>query len=335
MSNDKNAGEKGGNPLYKRGFRFRVFIGLVMLIFSAFPLYKAFYQLHSLLNDRGSQAMWAMDKPLYQNIKSYATKHNVKPINAREDSVWKAIPGYNGLQVNIKASYEKLKTDGHFNSQKLIYEETTPHIHLDDLQPAPLYKGNPEKSVVALVFDVAGSGDEIPQLLKILHQEGLLATFFLDGNWVKSHVNLALMISDENHEIGNFGMEQKNLTELSHAQATQQLKNANKMIEALLDVKPRWFTPPLGDYDDQVLNVAYSLHMISTLWTFDGGALSHEMPSSIARHISTKVEAGSIIRLIPSQSVIEALPTIIEDIQNKGYQLGTLSVLVDEGRVRA
>jgi len=279
--------------------------------------------------------MGAMNKPLYQDIKNYAVKHNVRPINAREDSVWKAIPGYNGLQVNIKASYEKLKTDGNFDPQKLIYEETMPHIHLKDIQPAPLYRGNPEKSVVALVFDVAGNGKYVPQLLKILHQEGLLATFFLDGDWVKSHANLALMISDENHEIGNFGMEQKNLTQLSPIQATKQLETANKIIEALLDVNPKWFTPPLGYYDDQLLATAYSLHMISTLWTFDGDPLNCKMSSSITRRISAKVEAGSIIRLTPSQSVVVALPAIIESIQNKGYQLGTLSVLVDEERVRA
>ncbi|GGE46143.1 hypothetical protein GCM10011391_26180 [Pullulanibacillus camelliae] len=317
----------------KRGLQYSLFAVLFVLTFSAFPSYKAFYQSQFIPSDREIQPVQAMASPLYQKIKSYAAKHNIKPINARTDSVWKAIPGYNGLQVNVKASYEKLKSSGHFNSQKLIYEETAPRVHLEDIQPAPIYKGNPEKPMVALVFDVASGGEYIPKILEILNQAELSSTFFLDAEWVKAHSNLALMISDENHEIGNFGMEQKDLTELSNTQATKQLENANKIIEALLNVKPRWLTPPMGHYDEQVLAVSHALHMITALWTFDGGALSQETPSSITRQVSEKVEAGSIIRLTPSQSEVEALPTIIETIKNKGYQLGTLSALTDEGRV--
>ena len=36
-------------------------------------------------------------------------QHEIKPIDAKVDRVWKAIPGYNGLNVNIKDSYQNMK----------------------------------------------------------------------------------------------------------------------------------------------------------------------------------------------------------------------------------
>ena len=47
---------------------------------------------------------------LYKKIQAYSDQHEFKPIDAKVDRVWKAIPGYNGLSVNIKASYKKMKS---------------------------------------------------------------------------------------------------------------------------------------------------------------------------------------------------------------------------------
>lgn len=47
--------------------------------------------------------------PLYQSIVKNASTYEIPPSDAKIDRVWKAIPGYNGLKVDIEASYKNMK----------------------------------------------------------------------------------------------------------------------------------------------------------------------------------------------------------------------------------
>ena len=38
-------------------------------------------------------------------IQAYANKNNDEPIDAKLDRVWKAIPGYNGLTIDVEESH--------------------------------------------------------------------------------------------------------------------------------------------------------------------------------------------------------------------------------------
>src|SRR4051812_1041809 len=70
--------------------------------------------------------------PLYQSIIKNAPTYEIPPKDATIDKVWKAIPGYNGREVDIAASYKNMKNKGIFNEKKLIFTETKPKIHLKD-----------------------------------------------------------------------------------------------------------------------------------------------------------------------------------------------------------
>src|SRR5689334_6725317 len=60
---------------------------------------------------------------LYQEIANKAAGYYVAPEDAKIDRVWKAIPGRNGIEVDIEASYRKMKVDGHFNEEKLVLKQ--------------------------------------------------------------------------------------------------------------------------------------------------------------------------------------------------------------------
>ena len=78
-------------------------------------------------------------------------QHKIEPIDAKIDRVWKAIPGYNGLNVDIEASYKNMKPSTDIDTNKIIFKEISPKTHLNDLEPSPIYRGNPEKPMVALL----------------------------------------------------------------------------------------------------------------------------------------------------------------------------------------
>ena len=56
---------------------------------------------------------------------------------------------------------------------------------LEDLSPAPIYRGHPNKKMVGLTINVAWGNEYLPRILEILKKHDVKATFFLEGRWVK------------------------------------------------------------------------------------------------------------------------------------------------------
>ena len=274
------------------------------------------------------------DETLLEEIQSFANKHNIKPIDATVDSVWKAIPGYNGLIVDVEASYLNMLTGNDFDVNDLVYQEISPEIHLKDLPPSPIYKGNPEKPMVTLLINVAWGNEFIPKILETLKKHQVKATFFFDGSWVKKNPDLAKMIYKENHEIGNHAYSHPNLKNKSKNETMDELKKTNDVIEATLGVKPIWFAPPSGSFDQETINVARELDMLTILWTVDTVDWKNPNTSEMVKRVLTKVDRGSMILMHPTKPTAEGLDKMIVEIKEKGFQLGTVSELMSEERIR-
>ncbi|MFP9167057.1 hypothetical protein ACLI1Y_17025, partial [Enterococcus faecalis] len=87
----------------------------------------------------------------------------------------KSIPGYNGLKVNIEQSYKKMKQHGKFREKDLVYSQVKPSVHLESLQPEPIYKGNPDKPMVAFLINVAWGNEYLEKMLPILQKHQVKA----------------------------------------------------------------------------------------------------------------------------------------------------------------
>jgi probable sporulation protein (polysaccharide deacetylase family) len=143
---------------------------------------------------------------LFEEIESKAAEYEKAPQNAEVHKVWKATPGYNGLKVDAKASYENMKKSREFDPKKLVFKEVSPSVHLSDLPPNAIYRGHPEKQMVSFIINVAWGNEYIPTILEALKKHNVTATFFLEGRWVKENPDIAKMIVDAGHEVGNHSL---------------------------------------------------------------------------------------------------------------------------------
>ncbi|WP_209122339.1 polysaccharide deacetylase family protein [Alkalihalobacillus sp. BA299] len=274
-----------------------------------------------------------MQDPLYEQIAKEAQKYEKPPIDAVVDRVWKAVPGYNGLQVDIEASYEKMIKQGRFEKQKLVFREVKPNVHLDDLPPTPIYKGNPEKPMVSLLVNVAWGNEYLPDMLKIMNKYDVKSTFFLDGSWVKNNPKLAKMIFEEGHEIGNHAYSHPDMKQLSASRINEELSKTNEVIYATLEVTPKWFAPPSGSFRQEVVDIAASLNMKTIMWSVDTVDWKRPNPYSMVQRVLNNVHPGAMILMHPTSSTATGLEQMIVGIKNKGYQIGNVSHLMDESRI--
>jgi peptidoglycan-N-acetylglucosamine deacetylase len=282
---------------------------------------------------RESIAVSTFNDPIFIELEQFAQKHNQPPINAVVDKVWKAVPGLNGLEVDIEASYEKMRKDGQFSKKRVVYKQVPPEVHLSDLPPSPIYRGNSEKPMVSLLVNVAWGNEYLPSMLKIMQAYNVKTTFFLDGSWTKKNPTLAKMILDEGHEIGNHGYSHPDMKKLSKGRISEEIQKTNEIIKATLDVSPVWFAPPSGSYRQDVVDIAKSLDMYTILWTVDTVDWRDPEPTAMVGRVLQKVEPGAMILMHPTASSTGGLEQLIIGLKEKGYQISTVTNLLSEERI--
>ncbi len=310
------------------------FVFIIILILSIGAVENPFSLAYIDHLKEESETVFKRQDPLYEEIVERSEPFRQPPIDARIDRVWKAIPGYNGLEVDVEASYDKMKKLGRFDERYLVFREVAPSVHLDDLPPAPIYRGNEQKPMVTFLVNVAWGNEFIPEMLKTLKKYGIHTTFFLDGSWVKNNPSLAVMIYEEGHEIGNHAYSHPNMSQLTIDRIDEEIVRTNEVIQATLDVVPKWFAPPSGDYNQTVVERAALYDMKTVLWTVDTVDWRKPHPDEMVERVLAKVDNGSMILMHPTEPTAQALETLISGITNKGYRIGTVSELLSEKRVQ-
>ncbi|WP_096199408.1 polysaccharide deacetylase family protein [Bacillus sp. FJAT-45350] len=307
-----------------------VFLFIVFLSYGTVQNPYSVNYINTLKQD--SLAVSIVTDELYEEIKQQGKKYEEAPIDAVVDKVWKAIPGYNGIEVDVEASYENMRENQVFDKQKLVFKEVAPEVQLDDLPPAPIYKGNPEKEMVTLLVNVAWGNEYLPHILKVMNNHDVKSTFFLDGSWVKKNPKLAKMVLEEGHEIGNHAYSHPDMKQLTAARAREELQKTNEVIHATLDVTPKWFAPPSGSFRQETVELADEMNMKTIMWSVDTVDWRKPEPHTMVQNVLGKVHPGAMILMHPTSSTAAGLEQLILGLKSKGYQIGTVSQLMDPSR---
>lgn len=270
---------------------------------------------------------------LLEIIKSESINYEVEPSDARVDPIWKSVPGYNGLKVDIGKSYKKMKQTGKFSPDKLVYEQVHPQVHLTDLPPAAIYRGNPQKPMVSFIINVAWGNEYLSDILATLKKNNVSASFFLEGRWVKNNPGLARVIAEEGHEIGNHSFTHPNMKQLSVSKINEEIQRTNEVIKAVTGKNARWFAPPSGNYKEEVVEIAAAHKMGTVMWSVDTIDWQKPSPEKLLSRVMGKIHNGALILMHPTQSTADSLEQLIIQLKEKDLHIGTVSEMLSENRV--
>lgn len=270
---------------------------------------------------------------LYNEIEEKAKEYVIPAQDAKVDPVWKAIPGYNGLKVDISASYAKMKKDGKFDAAKLVYIQTSPQVHLKDLPPTAIFKGHPDKPMVAFIINVAWGNEYLGPILETLKKNNVHSTFFLEGRWVKGNPELAKMIVAAGHEVGNHSYTHPNMKELPGAKIREEIIKTNEVIKATTGKEISWLAPPSGSYRDEVVQIASEYKLGTVMWSVDTIDWQKPTPDQLITRVMGKVHKGAMILMHPTDSTAKALDELIKRLKAEKYEINTVSELLTEDRV--
>ena len=194
-----------------------------------------------------------------------------------------------------------------------------------------LVRGNPKQKIIALTFDDGPHPEKTQQLLAILEQENVKATFFVVGKMVDRYPELVQQQAAEGHEVANHTYNHFRLPTIAVAQIEPELKNGAAAIERAIGSPTRLYRPQGGEYDDDVIAVTIRLGYVMVLWTADPGDYANPGKDKIERDILKHIAPGGIILLHDGvQQTLDILPDMIRKLKKKGYRFVLCSEMAKE-----
>lgn len=199
--------------------------------------------------------------------------------------------------------------------------------------------GDPRHRLMALTFDDGPDDVFTPQILDILKQNGVRATFFLMGRRAWARPELVRRIVAEGHEIGNHTWNHPQLTKLPPDKVRLELGETDRFLRTLTGKPVKVFRPPYGDQDPALLREATNLGYSTVLWNIDSLDWKHGMTRcGVLEQVLPNMRPGAIVLEHSAggngenlADTVQALPIIIKTLRSQGYTLVTVSELLGTG----
>jgi polysaccharide deacetylase family sporulation protein PdaB len=203
--------------------------------------------------------------------------------------------------------------------------------------PQAIYKVNTKEKKLALTFDISWGEERAGPILDILEKKGVKkATFFLSSPWSESHPEVVKRIKDMGFEIASHGHKHINYSSLTDEEIETQIRKAHEILTNLTGTAPNLIRTPNGDFDKRVLKIASKLGYTVVQWDTDSKDWMNPGTEQIVKNVVGKAHPGDIILMHASDSCKQthlALPTIIDQLKQQGYEFSTVSELIADTKV--
>lgn len=199
--------------------------------------------------------------------------------------------------------------------------------------PIGVYRNHENASgKIALTFDDGPHPKYTSQILDILEQYGVRATFFVVGENVSYYPEAAREIVQRGHEIGNHTYTHPRAVRMSTQDLRRELKACEDVIQSVTDSSPKLFRPPEGSWNMKVLEIAREMDYPIILWDVDTLDWAHTPAAQITSYVLENTKGGNIILMHDYQSggceTMQALKMFIPELLSRGFSFVTVSELL-------
>ena len=222
------------------------------------------------------------------------------------------IPGSEGLEVDVDKSYTKMKKLGKYNDNLYVYDVVKPTISIKDNYNKFVINGNTTKKEVSLIFKV-NDLKNIENINKILFNNNVSATFFIDGNIKDDDINILKILDESNNYFGNLGYNKK--------YSIKTIKYTNALLDRIDDDNHNYCYVEKDDIN--VLKTCSEVKM----YTIKPMVVSNIFPFT---YVKQNLDNGKIFSLDTNSYTLKQLDLIIKYVRQKGYDFVTLEEILNE-----
>jgi len=197
-----------------------------------------------------------------------------------------------------------------------------------------LIRGPQEGKRIALTFDDGPTETFTGQVLEILRQHQVPATFFVCGRNVEKHPDLLRRIVADGHEVGNHTYSHLFVYFKSRRRIAEEIDRTQTIIEKVVGFRPNIFRPPYGARWFGLVPTLLERGMHLILWSASGYDWKKDVPG-ITEAALQELKPGAVILLhdgrdtrpateVDRSRTVSALPAIIAGARQRGYTFAPL-----------
>ena len=191
----------------------------------------------------------------------------------------------------------------------------------------PMYTIQDGPKVVALTIDDGPSPIYTPQILRILRQYGITASFSMIGENAATFPGIAREVAAAGHMIVNHTWNHYNLGRMKAAAVRDEISRATDAIHAATGKHPSMFRAPYGVWSPAVFSYCALAGLTPLDWSVDPRDWSRPGVRAIVRDIESDTRTGSIILEHDGggnrSQTVAALKIWLPRLLDEGYQFTT------------
>jgi polysaccharide deacetylase family sporulation protein PdaB len=186
--------------------------------------------------------------------------------------------------------------------------------------------------MIALTFDDGPDKKNTEEILDILKEYNIKATFFVIGKNCEENPEILKRIASEGHEIGNHTYSHPHLSKMQKSKVENEIRRTEEIVNEITGHKTCLFRPPEGVYSPIVAQACDTLGYKAILWSVDTTDWRSPKADKIVREVVDKTSSGSIILchdyIAGESNTPAALRTFIPQLIQQGYNFVTVSELI-------
>ena len=193
-----------------------------------------------------------------------------------------------------------------------------------------LFRGPAESNSVVLTFDDGPTSPFTEQILDILAERKVPATFFLCGKNVERNPELARRIVREGHTVGNHTYSHPLLYLRTRKFLAGEIDHTQAIIEKVTGVRPSFFRPPYGARWFGLMPILKARGLMMVMWSAAGYDWKYRT-EAIIKATTREMQSGSVVLLhdgherqppekVDQSSTVRALSAIIDAATDKGLK---------------
>jgi peptidoglycan/xylan/chitin deacetylase (PgdA/CDA1 family) len=176
--------------------------------------------------------------------------------------------------------------------------------------------------VIALTFD-DGPGPFTPQILSVLEQYHVPATFFEIGEKVAEYPQYTQMVAAAEYPVEDHTWSHPDLSTLSAAQIDSQIQETQNEIRSLTGHTPACLRPAYDDWNSTVLDQIAGQGLTAMSYSIDPRDWSTPGVATIVSRVVDGAFSGAVVDMHDGggdrSETVAALPQIITDLRSDGY----------------
>jgi peptidoglycan/xylan/chitin deacetylase (PgdA/CDA1 family) len=198
-----------------------------------------------------------------------------------------------------------------------------------------VWRGPRNRRAVALTFD-DGPSESTPEILEILAEYGVTATFFQCGANVDRLPQVAREVAATGHEVGNHTYSHPYLFLRSPDAIERELRRAQETIESHTGARPSWFRAPYGARWFGLGRAQRKMQLTGVMWSTIGYDWNRRASEVVAR-MAASASNGAILCLHDGRELrekpdvratVETVRRLVPLLLDRGYKFETIGRLL-------